>query len=202
MIRGVSEHHNFDRRVADMKIFAFAASLRDGSRNRQLLDLAVDKLTDLGAEIDASHFSEFNVPLYNQDIQDASGIAEGALKFQEKLEQSEGFIVVSPEYNHSMPGTLKNLIDWVSRIRPDQPFRGKPGMIMTVSPSMVGGSRGGYHLRQPFTALGTRLYPDMFSLAKAHEAYDEDGNLSNEGLSKRLMETLQGYLDFVRRLTE
>ncbi|MGM0558354.1 MAG: NADPH-dependent FMN reductase [Myxococcota bacterium] len=184
-----------------MNIFAFAASLREGSRNRQLLDLATGKLEDLGVEVDAPHFSEFDVPLYNQDIQDESGIAGGALRLAEKLEASDGFIIVTPEYNHSMPGTLKNLIDWASRIRPEQPFRGKVGMLMSASPSMVGGSRGAYHLRQPFTALGVRMYPDMFSLARAHNAYDEEGKLADEALSDRLTSTLDDFVDFVGRLS-
>ena len=185
-----------------MKILAFAASLREESRNRQLLDLTVERLREMGVEVDAPHFSEFDVPLYNQDIQDESGIADGALHLATKLEETDGFIVVSPEYNHSMPGTLKNLIDWASRIRPQQPFGGRIGMLMSASPSMVGGSRGVYHLRQPFTALGVRMYPSMFSLARAHEAYDEDGRLSDETLSDRLSSTLEDFVDFVDRLSE
>ncbi len=184
-----------------MKIFAFAPSLRDGSRNRQLLEVTVGKLRELGVEVDAPHFSEFDVPLYNQDIQDESGIAEGARHLAEKLEGSDGFIIVSPEYNHSMPGTLKNLIDWASRIRPDQPFRGTVGMLMSASPSMVGGSRAVDHLRQPFTALGARMYPDVFCLARAHEAYDEEGKLADTGLSDRLTSTLEGFVDFAGRLS-
>lgn len=185
-----------------MKIFAFAASLREESRNRQLLDVVIGRLDGMGVEVDAPHFSEFDVPLYNQDIQDDSGIADGALHLATKLRDSDGFIIVSPEYNHSMPGTLKNLIDWASRIRPEQPFRGRIGMLMSASPSMVGGSRGAYHLRQPFTALGVRMYPDMFSLARAHEAYDEDGQLSDDGLADRLTSTLEGFVGFVDRLAE
>jgi NAD(P)H-dependent FMN reductase len=185
----------------NMKIFAFAASLREESRNRRLLDLVSGRLTDMGVDVDAPHFSEFDVPLYNQDIQDESGIADGALRLASKLESSDGFIVVSPEYNHSMPGTLKNLIDWASRIRPDQPFRGSIGMLMSASPSMVGGSRGAYHLRQPFTALGVRMYPDMFSLARAHDAWDDSGELADDGLSDRLTSTLEGFVEFVRKLS-
>lgn len=184
-----------------MKLFAFAASLRRESRNRQLLEVVVDRLERMGVEVDAPDFSAFDVPLYNQDIQDESGIAEGAQRLAAKLEASDGFIIASPEYNHSMPGTLKNLIDWASRIRPDQPFRGKVGMLMSASPSMVGGSRGAYHLRQPFTALGVRMYPDMFSLARAQNAYEEEGKLADDALSDRLTSTLEGFVDFVGRLS-
>lgn len=185
-----------------MKILAFAASLRSESRNRQLLDLAVERLENMDVTVDLADFSEFDVPLYNQDIQDASGIADGALELASRLEASDAFIIASPEYNHSMPGTLKNLLDWTSRIRPDQPFGQTIGMLMSASPSMVGGSRGLYHLRQPFTALGVRMYSDMFSLAQAHQAYDDDGNLESDGLSDLLTSMLEGYVDFVERLSE
>lgn len=185
-----------------MKIFAFAASLRSGSRNRQLLDLAVERLEAMNVTVDLADFSEFDVPLYNQDIQDASGIADGALHLADRLDGADAFIIASPEYNHSMPGTLKNLLDWVSRIRPEQPFGGTTGMLMSASPSMVGGSRGLYHLRQPFTALGVRMYSDMFSLAQAHKAYDDEGKIESEGLSDFLTSVLEGYVDFVERLSE
>jgi NAD(P)H-dependent FMN reductase len=183
-----------------MEIFAFAASLREGSYNRQLLDLVVRRLEERDVECVTPHFSEFEVPLYDQDLQDAEGIAEGALRLAEHLERSDGYIIVSPEYNHGVPGVLKNLVDWASRIRPDQPFGGCTGMIMTASPSMVGGHRGASHLRDSLVALGTRLYPSVFSLARAHQAFAEDGTLSDEGLGERLVDTLESYLDFVRRL--
>lgn len=181
-----------------MNIFAFAASLRDDSRNRQLLELATDELRQMpGVSVETPHFSEFDVPLYNGDLEDSEGIPEGARKLAEKLEAADGFIIVTPEYNHGIPGVLKNLIDWASRIRPDQPFSEERGLLMTASPSMVGGNRAGERLRQPLMTLGAKLYPGIFSLARAHTAYDEDGNLSDEGLAGRLTGTLESFVEFV-----
>ena len=91
-------------------------------------------------------------------------------------------MIASPEYNASMPGVLKNVIDWVSRFRP-QPFNGRQGLLLSASPSMAGGNRGLWALRIPLEHLGARVYPDMFSLAQAHEAFDAEGRIANESCS-------------------
>ena len=185
-----------------MRIFAVAASLREGSYNRQLLEASVPYFEEHGADVEHRQFSDFDVPLYDKDIEKESGIARGAREFEESLLAASGFVIVTPEYNHSIPGTLKNLIDWVSRIRPNQPFRGKPGMLMSASPSMVGGSRGLLHTRVPLQTLGARVFPDEFSLARAHEAFGEDGGLLDEKLDERLRENVADFVDFVGRLTK
>ena len=183
-----------------MEIFAFAASLRDESYNRRLLDLAAEELRGMGIEVDDPHFSEFDVPLYNQDVQDADGIPQGARKLADKLEGTDGFVIVTPEYNHGIPGTLKNLVDWASRIRPDQPFDGQPGLLMSASPSMIGGNRAAEALRKPLMTLRAELYPGIFSLARAHQAFDEDGGLSDEGMAERLRGTLKSFVEFAGKL--
>src|SRR5918996_6197007 len=105
-------------------------------------------------------------------------------------------MIASPEYNASMPGVLKNLIDWTSRIRP-QPFNGKQGFLLSASPSMAGGNRGLWSLRIPLEHLGARVYPDMFSLAQAHQAFDADGGLANDLLRKRFDDTIGCFLELV-----
>ena len=95
-----------------------------------------------------------------------------------------------------MPAAIKNLIDWVSRFRP-QPFNGKQALLMSASTSMVGGNRGLWALRIPFEHLGTRVYPDMFSLAQAHEAWASNGELKDATLQDRLDRTLGCFLDLV-----
>lgn len=95
-----------------------------------------------------------------------------------------------------MPGLLKNVIDWTSRHRP-QPFNGRHALLLSASPSMVGGNRGLWALRMPLEHLGARVYPDMFSLAQAHTAFAPDGNLVSAELAKRLEQTIVGFLDLV-----
>ena len=99
----------------------------------------------------------------------------------DSVEANDAFVITSPEYNFSIPGALKNSIDWVSRFSP-QPFNEKHGLLMSASPSMAGGNRGLWALRVPFEHLGARLYPDMFSLARAHEAFDPEGRIASREL--------------------
>ena len=112
-----------------------------------------------------------------------AGHPDGAAAFHRRLTASDAFIVASPEYNGSMPGGFKNLIDWTSRFRP-QPFDGRHGLLMSASPSLVGGNRGLWALRVPFEHLGTRVYPDMFSLSMAHKAFAGD-DLADAALRAR-----------------
>jgi NAD(P)H-dependent FMN reductase len=112
------------------------------------------------------------------------------------LEATDAFVIASPEYNGSMPGLLKNAIDWASRHRP-QPFNGRHGLLVSASPSMVGGNRGLWSLRVPLEHLGARVYPDMFSLARAHTAFDAEGGIANAALAERFKRTIAGFMDLV-----
>lgn len=174
----------------------FSASLRAESFNTRLARLAVRLLEENGATVDAAQMTDFDCPSYNQDAQSTNGIAPGALELRRRLEANDAFVIASPEYNGSMPGLLKNVIDWTSRHRP-QPFNGRHALLLSASPSMVGGNRGLWALRMPLEHLGARVYPDMFSLAQAHTAFAPDGNLVSAELAKRLEQTIIGFLDLV-----
>ena len=153
-----------------MKLLAFAASLRRESLNRKLITLAVDLARDAKVEVDLADFHDFDMPLYDADLQAASGFPSGARELARRIESADGLMIASPEYNYSIPGTLKNAIDWVSRMKP-MPFRGKHGVLLAASPSLVGGIRGLWALRVPLEGLGVTLYPDMFALAQAPQAF-------------------------------
>jgi chromate reductase, NAD(P)H dehydrogenase (quinone) len=120
----------------------------------------------------------------------------GAEELRRRLELVDAFIVASPEYNASIPGSLKNAIDWVSRFKP-QPFNEHHGLLISASPSMVGGNRGLWALRIPLEHLGARLYPDMFSLAQAHKAFDAEGRIANEQLQARFETNVANFMDLV-----
>ena len=105
-------------------------------------------------------------------------------EFRDRVTASDAFVIASPEYNFSMPGFLKNSIDWVSRFSP-QPFNERHGLLMSASPSMAGGNRGLWALRMPLEHLGSRVYPDMFSLARSHQAFDPAGRIADEELQQR-----------------
>lgn len=175
-----------------LNVLVFAASLRANSLNRQLAELAVRVAQQEGANVDLASMREFDVPFYDGDIEKAEGLPKGADELRRRLVACDAFIVSSPEYNASMPGLLKNLIDWTSRFRP-QPFDSKQGLLMSASPSMGGGNRGLWALRMPLEHLGARLYPDMFSLAQAHNAL-VDGDIADAALRARFDKNVQAFL--------
>lgn len=175
-----------------LRVLVLAASLRKESLNRKLATLAGNVARDLGATVDVATMDDFDVPLYSGDVETAGGIPAGAQALRDRLLASDAFILSSPEYNGSMPGVIKNLIDWTSRFRP-QPFDTKHGLLMSASPSMSGGNRGLWSLRMPLEHLGARIYPDMFSLAMAHKAFD-DGGIADVGLRGRFEKTVQAFL--------
>ena len=176
-----------------VSFLVFSASLRAGSLNTTLATLAAGAIEKLGGTADLAAMSAFDSPSYNQDAQ-AQGFPPGATELRRRLEAHDGFVVASPEFNGSMPGSLKNAIDWVSRFRP-QPFNGKHALLLSASPSMVGGNRGLWALRVPLEHLGVRVYPDMFSLAQAHQAFDPHGTIANPQLAGRSEETIAAFMD-------
>jgi chromate reductase, NAD(P)H dehydrogenase (quinone) len=175
-----------------LKVLVFGASLRADSLNRKLAALAARVAEQNGATVDHASMRDFDVPSYDGDVEKQGGLPKGAAEFKRRLDDCDAFIVSSPEYNGSMPGLFKNLIDWTSRYRP-QPFDGKQGLLMSASPSMAGGNRGLWALRMPFEHLGARVYPDMFSLAQAHKALAAD-DIADAALRARFDKNLQAFL--------
>ena len=179
-----------------LRILVFSASLRAESLNTRLVQLAQQVIEGQGATVDLATMKEFICPSYDQDAQSGTGLPPGAEDLRRRIEANDAFVIASPEYNASMPGGLKNVIDWVSRHRP-QPFNGRHAMLLSASPSMVGGNRGLWALRVPLEHLGARVYPDMFSLAQAHQAFDATGGIANTQLADRFAQTFRGFLDLV-----
>jgi len=177
-----------------VRYLVFSASLRTGSFNTMLAKLAASAIEKHGGTVDLAAVSAFDSPSYSQDVQAKDGFPPGATELKRRVEGNDAFVIASPEYNGSIPGLLKNLIDWVSRFRP-QPFNGRHAFLLSASPSMVGGNRGLWSLRVPLEHLGSRVYPDMFSLAQAHQAFDAQGKLANPQLVDRLDQSIAGFMD-------
>lgn len=175
-----------------MKVLVFAASLRAESLNKKLAALAARAAEQAGAVVDHASMRDFDVPLYDGDTETARGIPRGAEELRRRLLASDAFILSCPEYNGSMPGTIKNLVDWTSRFRP-QPFDARHGLLLSASPSLAGGNRGLWALRVPLEHLGARIFPDMFSLAMAHKAFAGD-ELADPALRARFEKNIQAFL--------
>ena len=183
-----------------LHILVFSASLRTGSLNTRLAELAAAALEAMDVTVDLASMRDFDAPSYDGDAEGTNGLPAGAEALRQRLEGANAFVVASPEYNGSMPGLLKNAIDWVSRYRP-QPFNERHGLLLSASPSMAGGNRGLWALRVPFEHLGARIYPDMFSLAQAHHAFDAEGRIANPQLQERFDNTIANFVDLVEAST-
>ncbi|MBS1682454.1 MAG: NAD(P)H-dependent oxidoreductase [Bacteroidetes bacterium] len=179
-----------------LKILVFSASLRKDSLNTQLAKLAVRVIEKGGGIAYYAHMSDFDCPSFNQDLEVSAVHPKGAEEFNKRILASDAFVIASPEYNGSMPGLLKNAIDWVSRFRP-QPFNEHHAMLMSASPSMAGGNRALWSLRMPLEHLGTRVYPNMFSLAMAHKAFTQEGNIADGTLQQRFEANLVAFMNLV-----
>ncbi len=183
------------------RILVFSASLRAESLNTKLARLAAATAERHGATVDLASMRDFESPTYDAEVEAASGLPPGAERLRRKLEENDAFIVASPEYNASMPGGLKNVVDWVSRHRP-QPFNEMHGLLVSASTSMVGGNRGLWSLRVPFEHLGARIYPDMFSLAQAHNAFDGEGEIASPELRERFETNVVNFMSLVEAATQ
>jgi chromate reductase len=185
-----------DDRRCSVRLLVFGASMREGSMNDQLASLAAAVAEEKGATVERASMKEFECPSYDLDVELATGIPAGAQALRERLTSVDGFVIASPEYNASMPGYLKNAIDWASRFRP-QPFNGKQALVIAASPSMTGGKIGLWALRQPLEHLGARVYPDMFALAQAHKAFDDSGRIADAKLQTWFDTTVECFIDLV-----
>lgn len=183
-------------RPSPVRVLVFSGSSRKDSLNVRLATIAEGIARSRGAEVVRATMADFDCPSYDGDVESLEGIPAGATRFRDHLVDCDAFLLASPEYNGSMPGVVKNAIDWASRFRP-QPFNGKQGFLMSASPSMVGGNRGLWALRVPLEHLGARIYPDMFSLAQAHNGFNEDGSLANAKLHERLVSIISCVLNLV-----
>jgi len=180
----------------EVRFLVFAASLRDDSLNARLADLACACVEANGGIADRASMAEFDCPSYNLDVQTRHGFPPGAQAFNERLQSCDAFVIASPEYNASLPGILKNAIDWVSRYEP-QPFNERNALLLSAAPATFREKRGLWALPMPLEHLGARVYPDMFSLAQAHKAFDAQGRLSDPRLDERFDTNIVNFMDLV-----
>jgi NAD(P)H-dependent FMN reductase len=176
-----------------LRVLMFSASLRADSLNTKLVDLAARRAQARGATVDRATMRDFDGPSYDGDVDARGEIPPGPRELGRRLGASDAFVIAAPEYNASMPGVLKNAIDWASRLRP-QPFHARHGLLLSASPSLAGGNRGLWALRIPLEHLGARIFPDMFSLASAHKAFAGD-QLADGALAARFDQNLQAFLE-------
>ncbi|MBB3205714.1 NAD(P)H-dependent FMN reductase [Rhodopirellula rubra] len=167
------------------KILAFAGSTRTGSLNQLLINAAVDCAHKAGAEVTVVNLADYPLPLFDQDLESASGLPENAKRLKELFFANAGLLLACPEYNSSITPLLKNTIDWVSRSSSsDEPpltaYRGKTAALLSASPGGFGGLRGLRHVREILSNIGVLVTPSQFSLSQANAAFCEHGHLRAE----------------------
>jgi len=168
---------------ATPRILALGGSTRKDSYNKKLVHIAAKGARSTGAEVTLIDLRDLALPLFDQDLEAAEGPPPGATKLKRLMIEHDGFLISSPEYNSSITGVLKNAIDWASRPAPNEPplvaFKGRVATLMSASPGALGGLRGLVHLKAILGNIGVLVLPDQVAVAKAFEAFNEDGSLKD-----------------------
>jgi len=180
-----------------MKVLGVAGSLRQGSLNRALLRAAQERAP---AGMSIALFDLKAVPLYDGDVE-AAGDPPGVAAFKDAIRAADAVLFATPEYNHGVPGVMKNAVDWASRPPRDAALSGKPVGIIGASPGQTGTARGQSQLRQAFEFTDSLCMPQPELLVfRAHEKFDDAGALSDEATGRYLTRYLEAFEAWVRRL--
>ena len=182
---------------APLKIGTLAGSLRQGSYNAAIAR-ALPALAPAGMTISALP-AIAGIPLYDADLQ-AKGFPGPVTALADAVRGCHGIIIVSPEYNYSVPGVLKNAIDWLSRV-PNQPFANKPIALQSATMGPLGGARVQYHLRQIFVFLDAQVMnkPEVF-VGTAQNKIDASGAITDKATSEFIAGQIKAFADYVRRV--
>ena len=179
-----------------INVLAMCGSLRAGSYNRAALRAAI-KLKPPGMMIETADIGAF--PLYNEDVR-AQGFPPSVEKLRLQIAAADALLFVTPEYNYSMSGVLKNAIDWASR-PPDQPFAGKPVAIMGAAAGMAGSARAQYDLRRSCVFLDMHpLNKPEVLIGQAQTKFDADGRLTDEAARGFIRDMLAALEQWTRQL--
>jgi chromate reductase, NAD(P)H dehydrogenase (quinone) len=182
--------------MSDVKILGIAGSLRKGSFNRALLKAAQGALP-AGASLEIAELH--GIPVFSED--DEKNPPQAAVDFKKKVRAADAILFATPEYNYSIPGGLKNAIDWASRPYGDSAWLGKPAAIIGASIGRFGSARAQYHLRQVCVYLDMPVInqPEVM-IGNASEYFDQQGNLTHESSRKMLRELLEALVARTRMM--
>jgi chromate reductase len=193
----MNETETSERPLHRLRVVGIAGSLRGGSLNRALLQAAVE-LAPARLEIVVHGLSE--VPLYNADVE-AAALPPGVHELRVAIREADAILIATPEYNHGVPGVLKNAIDWLSRPPIDSALNRKPCGIIGASPGMTGTARAQSQLRQAlvFTNTYAMLRPEVL-VALANTKFDNEGRLTDDRTRKHLTVFLTEFLTWIERM--
>lgn len=189
------------------KLLMFAGSARKASTNKQLAALAAHTAKEAGAEVTLIDLADFDMPIYNGDIEADTGLPENAKRLKKLFVEHDGFFIASPEYNSSISALLKNALDWISRPHTENEpglwaFQGKVAAIGSVAPGALGGLRGLVPLRMMLGNIGVTVVPSQVAVSDGFNAFDEDGTLVADmpaGMLKTTVTQLVETTDALKR---
>lgn len=165
------------------KVLAFAGSARRDSFNKKLIRIAAAGATAAGAQVTLIDLADFPMPIYDADLEAASGLPEHAKRFKELMKAHNALLIASPEYNSSISALLKNALDWASRPEPGEKplvaYAGKVAGLLAASPGATGGMRGLVSLRMMLGNIQVLVTPEQATIPQAGEAFNADGSLKD-----------------------
>lgn len=198
--------NHFTSQSVKPKILAFAGSTRDDSFNKKLVKIAAAGASESDADVTVIDLRDFPMPLYDEDLERQEGLPSNVLKLKDLMLTHQGFLISSPEYNSSISGVLKNMIDWTSRPRDSEPpsscYQDKIAGLMSASPGALGGLRGLVHVRAILENMGMIVLPNQVAVSKAHEAFDEQGNLNDQKQEQKVKEIGSKLVQMISKLNE
>jgi chromate reductase, NAD(P)H dehydrogenase (quinone) len=179
-----------------LRIIGIAGSLRQASYNKALLR-AAQELAPERLKIEIHDLA--GVPLYNEDVE-AAGVPQAVIDLRQAIGAADGLLIATPEYNHGVPGVLKNAFDWLSRPPRKSVLQGKPTALMGATPGTTGTARGQSQLRQSFVFTDTpaMLQPEVL-VGRAHERFDAEGHLTDQKVRDYLVMFLERFIAWIER---
>ena len=191
--------------MAALKILVIPGSLRSGSLNARLAAAAAHEIAQSGAEVTRISLADFPLPIYDGDLQAKSGVPKNAINLKRMIGVHHGVLIVTPEYNSSVPALVKNTIDWVSRVQDPhetrgQVFRDRIFAIAAASGGRLGGTRALAALRLILTACHAAVIPNQLALSFADEAYDDMDRLKHSADSEALKAMVRQLIEFSQRM--
>ena len=191
--------------MSALKILVIPGSLRTGSLNARLAAVAAHQLAQSGVEVTRISLSDFPLPIYDGDLQAKSGVPKHAVNLKRMIGAHHGVLIVTPEYNSSVPALVKNTIDWISRVQDPhetrgQVFRSSVFAIASASGNRLGGTRALAALRLILTACHASVVPNQLALSFADQAYDEMDRLKHQADSEALKALVRQLIDHSQRM--
>ncbi len=187
------------------RALVLSGSTRVDSYNTRLARLAEAAIRARGVETTYINLRDFPMPLFDEDLERDHGMSLPAQNLKDLFVGHDGFFIASPEYNSSITAVLKNAIDWMSRRPAQEPpliaFSGKVAAISSASPGALGGLRGLVHLRAILGNLNVVLVPEQVAVVKAHEAFDDGGNLKDGGARAMFELVIERFAHLLERYT-